>query len=398
MTREREKRGGKARRPVVSTAPADYGRLVSDISGLLEEARRRAVRAVNSVLTATYWEIGRRIVEFEQGGQARAAYGEELLIRLSADLTAKHGRGFSDRNLRQMRTFYLGWEIWQTPSAKSGQALLPVPAPIPQGIVPVDVFPLSWSHYVHLMSVENPRARAFYESEAIRGGWSVRQLDRQISTQFYQRTVRSKNRSAMLALGQEAAPLLDLRDGHLHVGDGLGHGPAEGYAPSPGESPACQRRGCGNWQALYNWYNTTCTTNTTLSTPGRGRERNDMLQNAFGEYIRVRRAALRLSLRSFAEKAGLDAGNASRLERGRVAPPEKPGILDRIASALELRGGSPEYQQLIDLAAAAKGRIPQDLLTDEEVAARLPILFRTLRGKPLSGEQLEKLIDSIRRA
>ena len=123
-----------------------------------------------------------------------------------------------------------------------------------------------------------------------------------------------------------------------------------------------------------------------------------MPQNAFGESIRVRRAALRLSLRGFAEKAGLDAGNASRLERGRVAPPESPEILDRIASALELRGGSPEYQQLIDLAAAAKGRIPQDLLTDEEVAARLPILFRTLRSKPLSGEQLEKLIDSIRRA
>lgn len=202
----------------------------------------------------------------------------------------------------------------------------------------------------------------------------------------------------MLALGQEAAPLPDLRDGHLHVGDGLGHGPAEDtrrlqvnpLLVSTGVAETGKRCIIGTTQC--------CTTNTTLSPPGRGRERNDMLQNAFGEYIRVRRAALRLSLRSFAEKAGLDAGNASRLERGRVAPPESPAILDRIASALELRGGSPEYQQLIDLAAAAKGRIPQDLLTDEEVAARLPILFRTLRSKPLSGEQLEKLIDSIRRA
>lgn len=123
-----------------------------------------------------------------------------------------------------------------------------------------------------------------------------------------------------------------------------------------------------------------------------------MASNNFGEFIRMRRAALRLSLRSFAERAGLDAGNASRLERGRVAAPESPELLNRIASALELRRGSSEYQQLMDLAAAAKGRIPQDLLSDEDVAARLPILFRTLRSKPLSGEQLDKLIDSIRRA
>jgi transcriptional regulator with XRE-family HTH domain len=123
-----------------------------------------------------------------------------------------------------------------------------------------------------------------------------------------------------------------------------------------------------------------------------------MSNSHFGAFMRLRRAALRLSLRSFAEKAELDPGNASRIERGRVAPPEGADILDRIASALELRKGSSEYQQLIDLAAAAKGRIPEDLLADEEVASRLPILFRTLRSKPLSGEQLEKLIESIRKA
>jgi transcriptional regulator with XRE-family HTH domain len=141
---------------------------------------------------------------------------------------------------------------------------------------------------------------------------------------------------------------------------------------------------------LYSKYN--------KSTPTRRRDENTMPSNDFGEFIRMRRTALRLSLRSFAEKAGLDAGNASRLERGRVAPPESQELLNRIASALELRRGSSEYQQLFDLAAAAKGRIPEDLLSDEEVAARLPILFRTLRSKPLSGEQLDKLIDSIRRA
>lgn len=123
-----------------------------------------------------------------------------------------------------------------------------------------------------------------------------------------------------------------------------------------------------------------------------------MYNNEFGSLVRTRRAALRLSLRHFAERAGMDPGNVSRLERGRLAPPESSEVLDRIASALELANGSAEYEQLSDLAAAAKGRIPQDLLSDEEVAARLPILFRTLRNKPLSGEQLEKLIDSIRQA
>jgi len=105
------------RRDVASTS--EYRRLVSEISELLAQARHSAARSVNALLTATYWEIDRRIVEFEQGGKSRAGYGEEILIRLSQDLTAKHGRGFSGRNLRHMRAFFLGWEIWQTPSAKS---------------------------------------------------------------------------------------------------------------------------------------------------------------------------------------------------------------------------------------------------------------------------------------
>jgi transcriptional regulator with XRE-family HTH domain len=114
--------------------------------------------------------------------------------------------------------------------------------------------------------------------------------------------------------------------------------------------------------------------------------------------MKMRRAELRLSLRAFAERAGMDPGNASRLERGRMAPPEGTEVLARIATALELKEGTREYERLMDVAAAAKGRVPQDLLTDQEVAARLPILFRTLRSKPLNGEQLEKLIDSIRKA
>jgi predicted nuclease of restriction endonuclease-like (RecB) superfamily len=167
-----------------------YLGLVKDLSGLLEEARRSSARAVNAVMTFTYWEIGRRIVEFEQAGKDRAAYGGEVLARLGKDLSGRFGRGFSHRNLHKMRLFYQAFsspEISPTPSAKSGVA-----------------FPLPWSHYVRLLSIENPLAREFYEAEALRGGWSVRQLDRQIATQFYERTALSKNKAAMLERG--AAP------------------------------------------------------------------------------------------------------------------------------------------------------------------------------------------------
>src|SRR3989338_6271837 len=88
-----------------------YDLFVKEIGQLLTEARRQTVRSLNAILTATYWEIGRRIVEYEQGGKARAEYGEHLLSRLAEDLMAEHGRGFSARNLRLMRAFYSGWEI-----------------------------------------------------------------------------------------------------------------------------------------------------------------------------------------------------------------------------------------------------------------------------------------------
>jgi len=123
-----------------------------------------------------------------------------------------------------------------------------------------------------------------------------------------------------------------------------------------------------------------------------------MVENEFGAFLKGRRAALRLSLRGFAQRAGLDPGNASRLERGRAAPPESAEVLDRIVAALELRKGSRDHHRLLDLAAAARGRIPEDLLSDDAVAARLPVLFRTLRSKPLTAEQLDRLIDAVRKA
>jgi len=205
-----------------------YDGLVGNIAELLEESRRTTARAINGILTATYWDIGRRIVEFEQGGEARAEYGTELLKRLSIDLTERFGRGFSKRNLEQMRGFYSGWEIAQTPSAQfEARVRLPAELLEPMGKIfqtasgtlsiaqtpsaqfsghLFTAFPLSWSHYTRLMAVEKPLARAFYEAEAIRGGWSVRQLDRQIGTQFFERTSNSKQQAAMLARGQRPKP------------------------------------------------------------------------------------------------------------------------------------------------------------------------------------------------
>jgi DUF1016 N-terminal domain len=157
-------------------------------------------------MPATYWEVGRRIVEGEQSGGRRAGYGKELLKRLSSDPTTKFGRGFSQRKLEQMRLFYLGWRIPQTLSAE------PHPAKIlPSGgenspdssselsrPAPARRFPLPWSHYVRLMTVKSEQARGFYEAEALQGGWSVRQLDRQIGSQFYEWTALSRNKAAML--------------------------------------------------------------------------------------------------------------------------------------------------------------------------------------------------------
>ena len=103
---------------IVPAQPAEYVGLVSGISELLDSARRSAARCVNSIMTPPYWEIGRRIVEYEQRGLPRAEYGKEVLKRLGKDLSARHGRGFSWRNLFRMRAFYLAWDILPTASAK----------------------------------------------------------------------------------------------------------------------------------------------------------------------------------------------------------------------------------------------------------------------------------------
>lgn len=211
-----------------------YTGLINGIGELLESSRHATARVVNSFMTATYWELGRRIVEFEQGGKKRAEYGEELLKRLAEDLTTKFGKGFSRQNLQNMRLFFdkfpPSW-IRQTLSGKSGQGISQTPSGI-SGLeynadhsletlhstndLPAQKFtlqalssalPLPWSHYVQLVKHSRSlEALSFYHREALLGGWSVRQLERQISSLFYERTALSKDKAAMLKKGSKAEP------------------------------------------------------------------------------------------------------------------------------------------------------------------------------------------------
>lgn len=190
-----------------------YDELLRSMVDLLESARSTSARAVNAIMTATYWEIGRRIVDVEQGGESRAEYGEELIPRLAADLTERFGRGFGRANLEYMRRFFVLWQIPQTVSGESVNAENSI-SQTPSGefadTLPIQSlaarFPLPWSHYVKLLTVEDEDARSFYEAEALRSGWTVRQLKRQIDSQFYQRTLLSKNKSTMLKRGAEPKP------------------------------------------------------------------------------------------------------------------------------------------------------------------------------------------------
>ena len=131
--------------------------LYSQIASILEQNRKSVAVAVNTAMVHTYYEIGRSIVENEQKGNIRAEYGKEVLKNLSARLTANFGKGFSTTNLKQMRDFYLTYQIGQTVS---------------------DQFVLSWSHYLFLMRIDNPDERKFYEIEAKNSNWSLRELKR----------------------------------------------------------------------------------------------------------------------------------------------------------------------------------------------------------------------------
>ncbi len=173
-----------------------YASIFTNVAELLEQARRLSARSVNAIMTATYWEIGRQIVEVEQQSGDRAKYyGKEIVDRLAIDLTDKFGRGFKRSNLFQMRAFFLTYsKIVQTVSGQSSLTEI------------ARNFPLPWSHYVEFLSCRDETERKFYEDESLRGGWSVRQLKRQKNSQFYRRTLLSKNKAEMLRKGDKPVP------------------------------------------------------------------------------------------------------------------------------------------------------------------------------------------------
>lgn len=191
--------------------PEDYNNIRAEIVELLKTARSAAARNVNSIMTAAYWEIGRRIVEQELKGEARANYGEQLLELLAKDLTKQFGRGFGNINLWRMRAFYRAWSEGQILSTLSKESCKLLPfnniSPLSSSISTLSAsFPLPWSAYVRLLGVKRQEARIFYETEALRAGWSVRQLDRQIGSQFYERIALSQNKAAMLEKAETSQP------------------------------------------------------------------------------------------------------------------------------------------------------------------------------------------------
>lgn len=165
-----------SKREAMGVVPADFYNHISDI---LSSARKRAYAAVNYSMVLAYWEIGRSVVE-EQGGEERAAYGDKLIEGLSARLTEDFGKGFDTSNLRYMRLFYLAFPIRDSLRHE-----------------------LTWTHYRKLSKVKDDKARAWYMNEAADQQWSTRQLDRQISTLYYDRLLASRDKAPVVAEANE---------------------------------------------------------------------------------------------------------------------------------------------------------------------------------------------------
>jgi len=174
----------------------------SQIVDLLQSAKQQVLRTVNTTMVVTYFEIGRKIVEEEQHGKERADYGKSLLKELSKVLTHKFGRGFSVRNIEQMRKFYLVFSKSQTLSAKSNEKQQTLSA----------IFKLSWSHYLKLMRIEDENERQFYEIESIKNNWSVRELTRQYDTALYTRLSLSRSKEQIKELATKGQILQKAKD------------------------------------------------------------------------------------------------------------------------------------------------------------------------------------------
>lgn len=167
----------------------EYNYLISSIGALLEDARKRVYIQVNQILVKTYWEIGRRIVEYEQKGKEKAEYGSKLFETLAKDLRQKYGKGFSRSNIIYMRLLYIRYPKSQTLSDQ-----------------------LSWSHYIEFLMIDNDLKRSFYEKQCIIERWSTRELKRQKNSLLFERITINKDKESVLELAQRGHPIKKAED------------------------------------------------------------------------------------------------------------------------------------------------------------------------------------------
>lgn len=170
---------------------------------LLQDARSKVVHTINQVMVYTYYEIGRMIVEEEQNGKERAGYGKQLLKELSKVLSKEFGKGFSVDNLENMRRFYLTYGKSETLSRISSKTISATTSRKSKQVE----FALSWSHYLKLMRIDDENERKFYEIEAGKNNWSVRELDRQYDAALYTRLTLSRDKKGVQKLSEKGLVL-----------------------------------------------------------------------------------------------------------------------------------------------------------------------------------------------
>ncbi len=181
-----------AKKELIQIADSLYER----IAELIEQSRHYVKTTVNTAMVYTYYNVGRYIVEDEQHGKERAAYGESVLKELSAKLTANFGAGWSVANLKIIKQFYLAY-------AKRLNTVEPIHSEKDKHCLANSQFLLSWSHYLILMRIKNPEERNFYEIECYNQNWSVRELQRQYNSSLYERLALSRNKDEVMRLSQE---------------------------------------------------------------------------------------------------------------------------------------------------------------------------------------------------
>lgn len=194
----------------LNTAIVSEDTLYSHIAKLIDASRSRIAKTVNSAMVYTYYGVGQYIVEFEQGGNARAEYGKGVLKRLSARLSERYGNGWSVDTLEKSRKFFIEYSNSATLLRNlnehkiSATVSRKLDAPeIVNTVCEFHEFRLSWSHYLVLMHINNPQARSFYEIEAFKQQWSVRQLQRQIGSSLYERLALSRDKEEVMRLAKE---------------------------------------------------------------------------------------------------------------------------------------------------------------------------------------------------